>query len=348
MALEDQNTLTEQQRIEEFERTVQEQKALLEKANQREKELNAQLAQSVPSTSDNSNPNNGNNSTGPAEVDVRRLLLQPTQPFIIKYSHPIKSGNPEKWIKWYEDATEEIGWNDKKRACNMVIYLDEQASKWYNNSKESEWPNIRQAFIDYFCLQQGERSEFDACKFHPRGNISRFIELKEEKANAAGIIEEEAVQQTVLHGKLPNIFAITLSDNLPKSFAELKRRINRMVTVQQQQPFQESNQYEKNDQQNRQYYRPPSIFRQSLRKAPYPNNRPFNRQSRRPPTPCPNCKKRNIISYHWLSECRNQQNNDGRNAPTDNRVQQRSGNRHIKTFEIQPQNENQDNNQAPN
>ena len=113
----------------------------------------------------------------------------------------------------------------------MVVHLEEPASKWANNSKLTEWSLIKAAFINHFRAFVCERSDFDLLKCNPRGNIARFIDMKKEKANDAGMNEEEAVQQTVLHGNLPTIFAIQLSDSLPKTFIELKKRINRMATV---------------------------------------------------------------------------------------------------------------------
>ena len=341
MAGENEDTRSVEERLDALNRLVKQQQKTIEEFQERENQRNLQSEQNAQSTPNTSNT--GNNSVGTVEVDVRRLLLQSSQPTIVHYALPIKSGDPEKWINWYESATNEIGWSDQKRIYNMAVYLEEQASKWLNNNKQTEWPNIKQAFITHFRAQQGERSEFDALKFIPRGNMIRFVEMKEEKANIAGIPEEEAVQQTVLHGRLPTVFAVHLSDNLPKTFNELKNRLNRMATVQQQQ----DNHYVRQDQQDRPFYRPMDKFRQSFRKTPYPNSRPNNQQSLRPTTPCPICKSRSIISYHWKSECRNAPENN-RTTGYRNQAQQ-SKNKTVKTFEHQPQNDIQDNSgQAPN
>ena len=359
MANENELQLTDQQRLQALEKSLNEQKSLLEQLQRREQELIDKLAQTnkqlnTPgiTTASISTSNQNNNSAGAAEIDVRCLQLQPV---INHYAHPIKSGDPEKWINWYEAATKEIRWADEKRAHNMVVYLDDQAAKWAINNKLTEWSAIKEAFIKHFRSLQFERSDFDTFKFHPRGNISKFVALKEEKANSAGIAEEEAVLQTVLNGKLPTIFAFQLADNLPKTFDELKRRLNRMVTIQQQQPSQESNGYGRSEQ--RQFYRPMAHYQQSQRNAPFPNrpynrphnNRSFNRQSPRPSTPCPNCKSRSIISYHWLTECRNRQNNDQNDNRQNNRPPIRPNqNKQVKTFEQQPQGDQHDTNQHPN
>ena len=342
MAHEDQDTRTDKQRIDDLERMLQEQKNLLEQANQREKNLTSQLANMLPTLS--TSINNSNNQAKTAEVDVRCLQFQPV---INHYASPIKSGDPDKWINWYEEATQEILWSDQKRSNNMVVYLEDQAAKWAINNKLNEWTAIKEAFIKHFRSMQCERSDFDTFKFHPRGNLTKFVELKEEKANAAGIAEEEAVQQTVLNGRMPTIFAFQLSDNLPKTFDELKRRLNRLVTIQQQQPNQENNAYERQNQ--RQFYRPMAHYQQVQRKVPYPlrpNNRPNNKQSLRPPTPCPICKQKQIISYHWVSECRNRQNNFQQNNRSNNRPTQGVNTKQVQSFEHQDTNQN--NNQAPN
>lgn len=75
------------------------------------------------------------------EVDIRGVQLQP---LIRNYSHPNKSGPPEKWIKWYERATNEVGWSDQKKADNMQVYLEDQADTWCINLKITDWTQIKQ------------------------------------------------------------------------------------------------------------------------------------------------------------------------------------------------------------
>ena len=367
MANDQETQPTDQQRLQALEKLVNEQKIQLEQASQREKALADQLAEMrkesniMPITSASTNTTIStssaptNNPAETAEVDVRCLQLQP---LINRFAHPIKSGDPEKWINWYEAATKEIRWSEQKRANNMVIYLEEQAAKWAINNKLTEWPAIKAAFISHFRSFVCERSDFDTFKFNQSGNLARFIEKKEEKAIAAGVIEEEAVQQTVLNGNIPKIYAFQLSDNLPKTFIELKKRINRMMTIQQQPspevPRNYGYQQFRPPMQDRlssrnEHYRPIMQNRQSFRKTPYLNSRQNNQQSLRPPKPCPICKNRGTISYHWVNECNNRQYFKS-NASNDTHTQPRpSTSKQVKTFEQQTQNDQpNENNQHPN
>ena len=361
---------------------IQEQKTLLEQASQREKDLTNQLAEmgkqinTLPSTSGiNTNVSNststvtpeasasitaGNNPAGMAEVDVCHLQLQPV---ISRYSHPAKSGDPEKWINWYENETHDIRWTEQKRANSMVVYLEDQAAKWAINNKLTEWPAIKAAFISHFRSYVCERTEFDTFKFNHRGNLARFIEMKEEKAIAAGVNEEEAVQQTVLNGNIPKIFAFQLSDNLPKTFIDLKKRVNRMITIQQQSSPEMSHFPRENNYNNQQFrpamqnrlsfrnenYKPAMHHKQSFRKVPYSSTRPSNQQSVRPTTPCPICAKENIISYHWVNECTNRQYIKQKPRHDSHSQPHSSTSKQVKTFEQQPQNDQpNENTQHPN
>ena len=257
-------------------------------------------------------PENTESDTAAANSAVQEALVrnfnvrfnnQLMQVDIDHYEHPATSGDPKKWMTRFETLTNEIGWNDARRACCLPSYLNKQAKKWYNHCNHNEWTDIRDAFITHFRALFGERTEYEALKFDHREPITKFIDAKEEKATAAGIPENQAIDHLILHANLPYDYAINLAAQSIATFADLKRAVNKMSIIREQRRDQRIFPSQSNT--TRSYERP------AFRHAPYgrPSLQPPQAQNAREIRPggrppiCPECKRRGHERRHWLSDC---------------------------------------------
>ena len=254
-----------------------------------------------------------------------RLNAHYIQVDIDHYDHPAISGDREKWMTRFETLTNEVGWKDARRACCIPSYLSNQAKKWFNHCQHNEWPDIRQAFVAHFRTLFCERTEYEALKYDSREPIGKFIEIKEEKAIAAGIPENQAIEHLIINADLPFDYAINLAAQTIPTFADLKRAVNKMTMVRDRRSRHPIPTYANATQDSSFAYERSSRHSPYSRHPTYTRPSTFTRPSQprsaryggRPPI-CPECKRRGFERHHWLSDCffRQQTVSTNTRAPT--------------------------------
>ena len=288
-----------QNQLADLRQMLSDQQQLLDDLRRRNQELNDQQEVILPVPGSAAAPTN----IAAQEVLIRdlnaRLNAHYIQIDIDHNDHPAISGDPEKWMTRFEILTNEAGWKDARRACCLPSYLNNQAKKWFNHCQYNEWLEIRQAFVAHFRTLFGERTEYEALKYDRSLPIAKFIEIKEEKATAAGIPENQAIEHLIINADLPYDYAINLAPQIIPTFADLKRAINKISMVRDRHPRHPAPSYS-GVVRNTERSHDRSNYRQSpYGRPPQPRNTRFGG---RPPI-CPECKRRGHERHHWLSDC---------------------------------------------